>query len=191
MRLLTRILLIGLTSVALAFAACGDDDDDGAADGSQTPASGSPAASGTGTPAASPDESGDASATATPVETPAGPSPVAPTLDAGVKQIGEGTISFTLLPNGQFPIDWLTLIQPGTETPPCAAFVFAFSWQITKPYPVGDNEVSWKITRQGVTEDVASGADGTATVGCGQLTITNTGPDEATISIHYLQGAIQ
>ncbi len=131
------------------------------------------------------------SATQTTAPTPAGPSPVAPTLDTGVSQIGEGTISFVLVPNGQIPIDGLGLIQAGTETPPCAAFVFAFSWQITDPFPVEDNQVAWKITRQDSIDDVAAGADGTATVGCGQLNVINTGPDQVTVSVHYLQGAIQ
>jgi hypothetical protein len=49
-----------------------------------------------------------------------------------VQQIGEGTINFVLVANGQFPIDGLGLIQPGTQRR--AVFVFAFSWQITDPY---------------------------------------------------------
>jgi len=193
MRLVTRLLLIGLASVALTFAACGDDDD--ATDGSPTPSasgSSSPAATGADeTPGASPDETDGEGATVTPVPTASGPTPLAPTLDAGVAQIGEGTINFTLPPNGQVPIDGLGLIQAGKETPPCAAFVFAFSWQITEPYPAEGNQVAWKITRQDTTEDVASGADGKATVGCGLLTVINTGPDEVTIAVHYVQGAIQ
>lgn len=195
MRLLTRILLIALAAVALTLAACGDDDDDGAGDGSASPAvSGSLSPSATGadkSPGASPGETDGANVTPTPVPTPSGPTPVAPTLDTGVKQIGEGTISFVLVPNGQIPIDGLGLIQAGAETPPCAAFVFVFSWQITEPYPAGDNQVAWKITRQDSTEDVAAGAGGAATVGCGQLTVINTGPDQVTVAVHYLQGAIQ
>jgi len=194
MRLLTRILLIALAAVALTLAACGDDDDDGLGDGSASPAAnGSATPSATGadeSPGASPDETDGANVTPTPVHTPAGPTPVAPTLDTGVRQIGEGTINFTLVPNSQVPIDGLGLVPAGAETPPCAAFVFAFNWSITDPYPVGGNQVAWRITRQDSTEDVAAGADGKAKVGCGRLTVINTGPDQVTVAVHYLLGAI-
>lgn len=188
--------MIALASVTLAFAACGDDDDNDSTDGSPASStSGSPSPSETAggeSPGASPGTTDVATITPAPTAaTPSGPTPVTPKLDAGVNQIGEGTITFTLLPNGQLPIDGLGLIQAGKETPPCAAFVFAFSWQITNPFPVGDNTVAWKMTQQGSTEDVAAGPAGTATVGCGQLTVINTGPDQVNVAVHYIQGATQ
>ena len=198
MRMVTRILLISLAATALlAVAACGgdDDDDNGGVDGNGTA---SPAPSGSLSPSAT---GGGVSASASPNGTePAGetprpassaPTPVKPALDAGVQQVGEGTISFVLVPNGQFSIDGLGLIQPGTEPPPCAAFVFAFSWQITDPYPPGDSQVTWQIIAQDSRDDVASGAAGTASVGCGQLIASNNGPDQIGVSVHYVQGAIQ
>jgi len=103
-----------------------------------------------------------------------------------VQQIGEGTINFVLVANGQFPIDGLGLIQPGTEAPPCAAFVFAFNWQITDPYPPGDSQVTWEIIAQDNRNEVASGAAGTASVGCGQLIALNNGPDQIGVSVHYI-----
>jgi hypothetical protein len=200
MKTAIRLLLVFLTAIALvAGAACGgdDDDDNGGVDGNGTvsPAvNGSPSPSATGggvSASASPNGTEPAGETSTPRPTSSAPTPVKPALDAGVQQVGEGTIGFVLVPNGQFPIDGLGLIQPGTEPPPCAAFVFAFSWQITDPYPPGDSQVTWQIVAQDSRDDVASGAAGTASVGCGQLIASNNGPDQIDVSVHYVQGAIQ
>jgi hypothetical protein len=198
MSIVTRILLVSLAATALlAVAACGDDDDDGGVDGNGTasPAvSGSPSASATagpGSASAAPNETDASIETPTLQPTSAAPAPGKPALEAGVQQIGEGTINFVLVANGQFPIDGLGLIQPGTEAPPCAAFVFAFNWQITDPYPPGDSQVTWEIIAQDNRNEVASGAAGTASVGCGQLIALNNGPDQIGVSVHYVQGAIQ
>jgi hypothetical protein len=114
-----------------------------------------------------------------------------PTLAAGERKVGEGTIDFVLPPNGEFNLDGQQLFQPGDEVPPCAAFRFSFDWQITDPYPPGDNTVQWRITNQDVTEDVAEGPDGAATVGCGQLTATNPASVELSVAVHYVQGSTE
>lgn len=197
MRPFARLLLVGLVTAAIALAACGGDDDDGNAPdatGSPSPAVSQSPGAATGqdeTPPASPDGGESPQANQTPRPTQAAPTPKPPGLDPGVSKIGDGTMTFVLVPSGQFFVDALGLIQPGTETPPCAAFVFSFSWQITDPFPVRDNSVTWRLTRQDATEDVGSGAAGTAAVGCGQLAAVNMGADEVTISLHYFQGAIQ
>jgi hypothetical protein len=51
--------------------------------------------------------------------------------------------------------------------------------------------VTFKIDRQGVAEEVASAARGTASVGCGLLTAVNEGEGEVSVSMHYFQGEIQ
>lgn len=185
----SKIFAILIAVSALLIAACGDDDDE-AGNGSVSPtASGSPSATGADeTPDASPDGTGQPAGTPTTQPTGAAPTPA---LDPGVKKIGEGTMTFILIPGGQFPVDGLGLIQPGTATPTCAAFVFAFAWQITDPFPPGSNAMTWRITQGDSTEDVGSGADGTATVGCGLLTAMNTGPATISVSVRYVQGEIQ
>lgn len=182
-----------MAACTVALAACGDDDDTG--DGASPSATGSASASESpsGGTSASPSATDGAAATATPAEG-GSPTPVAPVpvLDANVRKIGEGTISFVLVPGQSSPIDPIGLpLQTGATPPPCAAFVFSFGWQVTKPNPPGDARVTLKIDRQGVVEQVASAASGTATVGCGLLTTVNEGDGEVTVSIHYLQGEIQ
>jgi len=188
MRLLVRLPLIGWAAVVLTFAACGDDDDD--RDRSATPTTSGSATGDAESPGSSPDDTGAPDATETPEPTTAAPTPIAPTLAAGVRKIGEGTINFVLAANGLFGIDGLALIQPGTETPPCAAVVFSFDWQITEPYPPGGNTVQCRITSQDITEDVAAGPDGAATVGCGQLTAVNPGSAQISVAVHYIQGSV-
>ena len=175
----------------VALAACGDDDDTG--DGASPSATGSASASPSGGTSASPSATGGAAATATPAEG-GSPTPVAPVpvLDANATKIGEGTISFVLVPGQSSPIDPIGLpLQAGAVPPPCAAFVFSFGWQVTKPNPPGEARVTFKIDRQGVVEQVASAVNGTASVGCGLLTTVNEGDGEVSVSIHYLQGEIQ
>jgi len=180
------MLILLVAALALAAAACGGDDDNG---GASTTATGSgspgPSASGTKTPAPS------KSPTKTPAPTAAVVTPAVPTLAAGVKKIGDGTMTFVLAANGQFPIDGQGLVQPGTQAPPCASFVFAFGWQITNPYPPGDKAVFWQINQQGVVSDVASGPAGTASVGCGQLIALNKTSDPVSVSVAYVQGSTQ
>ncbi|HET8943929.1 MAG TPA: hypothetical protein VFO59_04040 [Dehalococcoidia bacterium] len=190
----SKVFAVLIAVSVLVIAACGDDDDDdGVENGSASPtASRSPSATGADeTPQASPDGTGQPSLSPTPAPTAAAPTPRPPSLAAGVRKIGEGTMTFTLLPEGEFPLDPLALIQPGTTAPPCAAFVFAFSWQITDPFPPGANTLIWRITRQDVTEDVGLGASGSDTVGCGQLMAVNDGPDTINVSVWYIQGEIQ
>lgn len=186
-------MAVCLGLLAFLGVACGDDDDE-AGNGSASPtASRSPSATGADeTPEASPDETEQPSLTPAPESTTAAaPTPRPPVLEPGVAKIGEGTMTFSLLPEGEYRIDPLALIQPGTATPPCAAFVFAFSWQITDPFPPGSNQIVWRITQQDVTQDVGQGASGTATVGCGQLIALNDGPDTINVSVWYKQGEIQ
>lgn len=194
MKRLSKVFAILIAVSALLIAACGDDDDE-AGNGSVSPtAGGSPSATnGDETPDASPDgtEQPVPTLTLSPTSNAPTPTPRAPSLDAGVKKIGEGTMTFSLVPGSQFPVDGYGLIQPGTTPPSCAAFVFAFTWQVTDPFPPGANRVTWRITRQDGTEDVGSGAAGTATVGCGQLTATNDGADAISVSVWYVQGETQ
>lgn len=191
MKSVTRILLVLMATFAVALAACGDDDDTG--DGASPSATESASASPSDGTSASPSATGGGAATATPASggSPAPDAPV-PVLDANTKKIGEGTISFVLVPGQSSPIDPIGLPLPaGATPPPCAAFVFSFGWQVTKPNPPGDAKVTFKIDRQGVVEQVASGASGTASVGCGLLTAVNEGDGEMSVSMHYFQGEIQ
>lgn len=187
-----RILFVLMTICTVALTACGDDDDtgDGASPSATGPVS---SASPSGDASASPSSTGSGAATATlaPSGSPAPDAPV-PVLDANTRKIGEGTISFVLIPGQSSPIDPIGLPLPaGATPPPCASFVFAFGWQITKPNPPGEAKVTFKIDRQGAVEQVAAGASGTSSVGCGLLTAVNEGDGEISVSMHYFQGEIQ
>lgn len=188
MRLPAYVLIITLAVFTLSVAACGDDDEDG--DASVTPtATGSPSATNDGeSPTTTPSLTIPPGGTETPGPTSAAPTPGAPPLPAGVTQITEGTMNFVVISGGQFSFDGQGLVQPGTQPPPCETFVFAFAWQITDPFPPGDNSVTWRVTQQGATNDIASGADGSATTGCGLITAVNTGLDQVTVNVRYILG---
>lgn len=193
MRLMTRTLFILLTVLALSLAACSGDGDDSGGVGPTPSVGASPAPTSPATGDQSPIESpGDTSAppgeTAAPVgatPTPAvAEQPPAPTLEEGVTRIGEGVITFALVPNGQFLINGLGLLQPGTEAPSCDAFRFAFAWNSAP----GDGSVTWELINGDVRQEVAAGATGSATVGCGQLMAENRGTETLTVSVRYIQG---
>jgi hypothetical protein len=200
MRTFTRLLLIGAAAAAVILAACGDDDDDdggGDGAGADTSATASATLSPSG-PAGdqSPGVSTDVTATATSTPVPATPTapplPPKPSLGDGVQQVGEGTTTFVIEPNGIHQIDGLYLLQlQGVDPPPCAAFVLAFSWLITNPSPPTGQQVVWEIIRQDARDPVASGPEGSTTVGCGQLLAMNPGTQTISVSVYYVQGAIQ
>jgi hypothetical protein len=204
MRLFTRTLLIGLAATALILAACGGDDDDEAGNAgdanerSATPtASGSPSVTGADespgatSVGASPGATGASQATPTAAPTAAVPPPGKPGLDEGVAQVNEGILNFVIPANGQFEIDSLGLVPSGTDPPPCGTFEFAFSWRITDPYPPSSEQVVWELIYQDARQDVASGAEGSASVGCGQLLAGNNNPRPIAVSVYYVVGQIQ
>lgn len=189
---MTRWILSILTVLAvLMLAACGGDDEGDKS--ASTSASPSASASASQSPRASPANTGSVADNGTPApvqgtpSTTAAPPPAEPPLGPGVTKIGSGTMTFVIAPNGSFPVDGYALVQ-GAEPPPCAAFVFAFRWEITNPSPPGDASIAWEITRQDIRQEVASGAQGTATVGCGMLTAVNRSQTTLTVSVHYVQG---
>ncbi len=115
------------------------------------------------------------------------PPPPLPELAAGLQRLSEGTFETTIQPGGRAGFDPLQLpLDTGVEQPSCAAFVFAFSWQVKDPYPPENVDVSWLSTRAGGPEEVASGASGTATVGCGFLETANNSTFAVTVQARYV-----
>lgn len=195
---MTRYLLFFLAVLALVLGACGGGDDDDVGDAGSPAASVSPMSSADGrTPAASPTEATsdggeatEAPAARTPTPAPALPPPE-PSLEGGAQKVGSGTMTFTLLPSGQFPIDPLGLLPAGTTPPACDVFVFAFTWEITSPDPPGSEQVVWETVSGEQRQQVAAGAEGEASVGCGQLFAVNRGANTLVVGLHFVQGARQ
>ncbi|HEV8574601.1 MAG TPA: hypothetical protein VGR43_07820 [Dehalococcoidia bacterium] len=147
--------------VLILIASCGDDAKEGAGGsptGSVTPADGTPA-------------------------------PPPPELAEGVSRLSEGTFTATIDPEGVSAFEPIALpLELGAETPPCESFVFVFGWQVVEPIPIEDAGLVWSVTRMGAAEEIARGASGTATVGCGFLEAVNHGDARMTLNVHYLIG---
>jgi len=115
--------------------------------------------------------------------------PVAPQLEEGVSRIAEGTFSTVLLPSAVSGFDPIDLPLGGDiEPPPCAAFVFTFSWQVSEAEAGAGSGLIWRLTELGAPREIGSGPAGSATVGCGFIEAINNGGERASISVHYLVG---
>ena len=178
----------GLCAVfAVVLAACGDDNESAPAT-SSSPSASSTVASATFAPGETKAPTAAAPATS---EGPAAPTPVMPQLSSGVRRIGEGTMNFTLVPNVNTTFDPSTFpLEQPNEKPPCSAFVFAFGWQVTNPYPAPtDLALVWRRTSEGQTVEVARGPAGEQNVGCGLLEAFNAGTSDVSVSVHYIIGS--
>jgi hypothetical protein len=60
------------------------------------------------------------------------------------------------------------------DAAPCANFQFAFSWQVTDPYPAADElGLVFRGTRLGATFEIGQGPSGSERPGCVHLEVTN------------------
>ena len=133
---------------------------------------------------------GDDESTPGPTETAGAggtPAPAAPQLEEGVSRLAEGTSSTALLPSAVSGFDPIDLpLREGVEPPPCAEFVFTFTWQVAEA-GAGTGLV-WRLTEMGAPREIGSGPSGSATVGCGFIEAINNGGERASINVRYLIG---
>lgn len=84
---------------------------------------------------------------------------------------------------------------PEGLVPSCANGFLAFSWIVRSPYPDGDDdlEIRHLIPRgDGRTEQLASGATGSATIGyCDELTFVNTATEEYQVEVRFASGVFE
>jgi len=176
---LVGLLLFAILAALVALvAACGGGDDSA----TQSPAFSGPtfAANQTKAPTRTAVPS-TAGGTAPPVASPE-PGPI-------VQKLGEGALEITIGSGESYRFDPLSLpVDPGRQPPPCAAFVFAFTWQVTDPYPADNVDVRWRLNRMGGAVEIARGPSGDQTVGCGVVEAVNSGDASVSLSVRYLIG---
>jgi len=172
------LLIVILAALVSLLAACGGGDDT---------ATQSPAFSG---PTFAANQTKAATRTAVPSTGGGTAPPVAsPELDPIVQKLGEGALEFTIGPGDSYGFDPLGLpVGSGKQPPPCAAFVFAFTWQVTDPYPADNVDLRWRLNRMGGAVEIARGPSGDQTVGCGLLEAVNSGDASVSLSVRYLIG---
>jgi hypothetical protein len=162
----------------LLLAACGSGDDSA----THSPAFSGPTFAANQTKAATPTE-------APPTDVRTAPPLASPQLDSVVQKLGEGALDITIGPGESYGFDPLSLpVDSGKQPPPCAAFVFAFTWQVTDPYPAESMDVRWRLNRMGGTVEIAHGPSGEQTVGCGLVEAVNSGDASVSLSVRYLIG---
>ncbi len=124
---------------------------------------------------------------------PLAPPARAPILEGSVRAIGQGRIELSIQPGQSSSIDGLRLaIQAGIAAPPCAAFVFAFVWQVTQPYPAGTASVEFIGNRMGGTFTVGRpGPEGSGQIGCAGLDAINRGAMPVKIEVRYVIGEVR
>jgi hypothetical protein len=104
-----------------------------------------------------------------------------PPVDPRLTVRGDGRIDLNIPAGGVQTIDPLALAeQLGIKAPPCATFVFLFSWQVDS-----SQELKFTGTLQGAT--VITGKDGNAsTGGCMSLDVRNPGDRPVTGELRYV-----
>ena len=108
-------------------------------------------------------------------------------LEEGASRLAEGAFSTALVPTAVSGFDPASLPLEGQrEPPPCADFIFTFAWQVREATPA--EGLVWRINEDGVVREIATGASGDATVGCGFIEAVNTGSERVTLDVHYLIG---
>jgi hypothetical protein len=166
--------------VALLAAGCGGDGGSGV-DRSVTPLS--PA--GTKAAAVSP---------GSPSGQPVAPTPPPPTLKAELDKFGEGQLTAEIAAGGAYDLDPAPLIVArGGSAPSCSSgnVSFAFTWQVSDPYPPDNVSLTWQLSRAGRSVKVAEGPFGDIVVPCGPLEAVNQGPADITVQIRYAIGAVR
>jgi hypothetical protein len=170
-------VLVGVLAMLALAAACGDDDAAAPTDtlGGLTPA-------------------GTKEATPTPLapdgaDPPAGPPvPADPTLDEELAEIASGSFDETIAAGDSWSIDTAAFAEDESL---CTNFAFDYTWQVQDPFPPAGVDLIWQFTRAAGTVEVAAGAAGEQSVGCGLLEALNRGDGEIVVAIRYRVGAIQ
>lgn len=106
----------------------------------------------------------------------------APPLDpppAGALVLHEDCSEIALGPGDDHRVDGHSVLA---DPPACAAFGLHFSWQVTSAPPTS---VDFTVTRQGSTQDVASGVTGDGAGLCGVVKVTNPATTPATLDLRY------
>lgn len=119
------------------------------------------------------------------------PTPAPPGLDARLRELGSGTTNIRVLPRSYHEFDTLLYARDrGIQTPPCASFVMAFTWEIVEPYPPAGLEVVITGSRMGGTTNLGRGASGESAVGCAEMRIANSSTNEITVTLRYTFAAV-
>jgi hypothetical protein len=117
---------------------------------------------------------GSALPTSTPILVP-------PPLDPRLEALARGTVYLRVAPGSRQVIDPLALAREAGEAPPCASFVFLFSWRVQEGH-----EVKFIGRQQGNTVDIDRRQTGRASVGCMLLEAVNEGNDALDGELHYV-----
>ncbi len=122
---------------------------------------------------------GSGSNTATPTIAELAPPPVDPRLNV----LGDGRIELNIPAGGLQTVAPMQLAQSqGIQAPPCAGFVFLFSWQTDS-----GREVRFTGALQGTTVEVSRGPTGNAsTDGCMEIDVRNEGSQPVTGQLRYV-----
>jgi hypothetical protein len=168
-------VLAGVFTMLALAAACGDDDEAAPTD-----------AAGALTPVGTKD------ATPTPLDTEGAsagpPAPADPTLDEELAEIASGSFDETIAAGDSWSIDTAAFAENESL---CTNFAFDFTWQVQDPFPPAGVDLIWQFTRAAGTVEVAAGAAGAQSVGCGLLEALNRDDGQIVVAIRYRVGAIQ
>ncbi|MGH9203024.1 MAG: hypothetical protein ACRD2A_17500 [Vicinamibacterales bacterium] len=133
------------------------------------------------------DDENNGAETPTPSANAEAPAPPVPELEPSQHKIAEGTLTTTINSGAVSRFDPQELpLETGNALPACAAYVFAFGWQVSQPYPPDEVDIVWRTERMGEVAEVASGASGTASIGCGYLETVNNSSFTVIVDAHYL-----
>lgn len=119
------------------------------------------------------EEPGDASQAAACQAPPLDPAP------AGAVVLHEECTELSPGPGDDHRVDGHAILA---DPPACAAFGLHFSWKVTSTPPTS---VDFTVTRQGSTQQVASGITGDGAGLCGVVKVTNPATTPATLDLRY------
>lgn len=164
-----------LIAAAVLLAACGGDDT------KSTPIAATLAGTKADTPTPAPTEIADGGGSVA-------PDPAGPQLDEQLTEVGSGE-STVAIESG----DSRVVFDPASDVPgdtSCDNFQYAFTWQVTDPWPPDGVALEWHRVRSDSDIVIASGASGEQSVGCDTISAVNNGPTEVTVATRYVMGGI-
>ena len=199
---MTIVLRLACVSLVLgvALAACGNDGD--SSPSSDSTATAIATATGTatgGSPTASPGPLSSPTAVLSPiVNLTATPSPSStekpegtphaspPDIPFGLEALGTGELNLTIGPGDSKGFDPQDLGKDlDIDMPPCGGFVFAFGWQVRRPYPPDGVDLTIKWTSTGEPQVIGEGPSGKRSLGCGSIDVVNDSDFEVVVEIRY------
>ena len=195
---MTIMLRLACVSLALgvALAACGNDGDsspssDGTATGTGTGHRGSPTAHPgpvpSPPPAISPIFRLPPTASPSSTEEPEGtPHASPPDTLPGLEVLGTGELNLTIGPGDSKGFDPQELAKDlDIDMPPCGGFIFAFGWQVRRPYPPDGVDLTITWTSTGEPQVIGEGPSGKRSLGCGSVDVVNDSDFEVAVEIRY------